>query len=296
MRTVTLYRHGMTMGTPPSRPPKDPPKRGDVNGWSKSATRRNTTFLMSVNEDSLACTEDGELLASFAFTLTLRDCPKTFQDWHKLRRAFMMRIQRMGLYRSHWVTEWQRRGVPHLHGAFWFPTDNTPETNHQTANKIIEHWLKAAADYSPTYSGQHFNLIYDDVGWFKYLSKHASRGVSHYQRNKANIPAGWQKTGRVWGYTGTWDLIDPDKRLLPDSDWFTARRLARNWRLADARTSGNRHRIKQARTMLKHNHPELSKLRGVKEWIPNETMSLIVAVAISIGDLKHEQRSRVQKG
>ncbi|MFO5973161.1 hypothetical protein, partial [Pseudomonas aeruginosa] len=56
-----------------------------------------------------------------ALTPTVRDCPPTSDDWHRLLKAWAMRMQRAGMIRLHWVTEWQRRGVPHLHCAIWFP-------------------------------------------------------------------------------------------------------------------------------------------------------------------------------
>jgi hypothetical protein len=126
--------------------------------------------------------------------------------------------------------------------------------------------------------------IYDDVGWFKYLAKHAARGVHHYQRSAENIPDGWKKTGRIWGHTGDWPLIDPDKRVITDREYFQLRRLARSWRKADARKSANRYRIRSARTMLRHNHPEKSKLRGISEWIPEQTALALLDMVRTQGD------------
>ena len=283
MRTITLYRHGVSMGTPTSKPNKTPPKRGEVQGWSQSATRRNISFLRSVDENAIQCTEDGEELIAVALTLTVRNCPDTHADWQSIRRAFQKRLERMGLYRSHWVTEWQRRGVPHLHGAFWFPRTTDPLYYHAVLDEIIGHWLGAAASCGAAHRGQQALLIFDAVGWFKYLSKHAARGVHHYQRSAENIPEGWQKTGRIWGHTGPWPLIEPEKRIISDLDYFRMRRLARNWRKADARKSGNRFRIRTARKMLRHNHPEKSKLRGVSEWIPEATALALLDFARSQG-------------
>lgn len=269
MRTVTLYRHGLTMGTPPKMPPKSPAKRGEVNGWSESATRRNTAFLRSVNDEQLPFTLDGEPLTALALTLTVKDCPESHRDWESIRNKFFKRLIRLGLYRCHWVTEWQRRGVPHLHGAFWFP-DLGYWDNWERLKKILSHWLELTAPYGSTHAGQHFNGIYDTVGWFKYLAKHASRGVKHYQRSGDCMPAGWRSTGRMWGKTGDWPLIEKEKLTLTDSQFFAMRRLAKRWRLADARKQNNRFRIRSARRMLKHNDKDLSKLRGVSEWMPNE--------------------------
>jgi hypothetical protein len=113
MPVIQVYRHGMTAGVPPSMPPSPTHRRGDVQGWSKNATRSNTRFLYSVDETKL--TGHG-----CAVTLTIRDCPPSAQDWKRLREALFVRLRRMGLVRAHWLTEWQRRGVPHLHGALWF--------------------------------------------------------------------------------------------------------------------------------------------------------------------------------
>ena len=71
----------------------------------EGATRRNTEFLMSVKTDQLTG-------AGVALTLTVRDCPPTADDWHRLRRAWEKRMVRAGMLRLHWVTEWQRREFP----------------------------------------------------------------------------------------------------------------------------------------------------------------------------------------
>jgi len=192
MRTLKLYLHGATMGTPPSQNSHSRSKRGEVGGWSSSATRRNIAFLRSVEPDSLDYSPNQDLLVGFAITLTLRDCPPTSEIWHTLRRKFIKRIERMGLVRSHWVTEWQRRGVPHLHGAFWLPVSSNQDIPLTTAT-IISHWLAVAAPYGVSYRAQHSSLIHDAVGWFQYVAKHAARGVKHYQRSSENIPEGWKK-------------------------------------------------------------------------------------------------------
>ncbi|WP_425527867.1 rolling circle replication-associated protein, partial [Xylella fastidiosa] len=68
---------------------------------------------MCVREDKLTG-------VGLALTLTVRDCPATAQEWQRMRRAWEKRMKRAGMIRVHWVTEWQRRGVPHLHCAIWF--------------------------------------------------------------------------------------------------------------------------------------------------------------------------------
>ena len=81
MPVVTLYPHGGKGGVAPMKNNHQRVPRGDVQGWSEGATRRNTEFLMSVRTDQLTG-------AGVALTLTLRDCPPTADDWHKLRRAW----------------------------------------------------------------------------------------------------------------------------------------------------------------------------------------------------------------
>ena len=113
MPTVKLYHHGATGGVAPTKNTHERSIRGDVEGWTASSTRSNTRFLYSVEHEKLYG-------IGFALSLTIRDCPESHDQWHKIRRAFLMRLSRMGLIRCHWLTEWQRRGCPHLHAAVWF--------------------------------------------------------------------------------------------------------------------------------------------------------------------------------
>lgn len=284
MRVLSLYTHGLTMGTSPTTNNHDRAKRGQVTGWSMSATRRNIAFLRSVNEDQL--TGHG-----YGLTLTLQRCPPTPADWHSLRDLFIRRLRRSGLIRFHWVTEWQRRGVPHLHGAFWFE-EKIPKPD------IIRHWLQLSAEYGARSDAQHVAKIDDAIGWFKYLSKHAARGISHYQRSSENVPIQWDsKTGRVWGQGGEWSTREKSQIRLDDSGYYRLRRMIRNWRIADARQfssvgpflhknpiarlfpenvqirlSGASRRLSMARRMLKCNQKNLSDVRGVSEWIPDDVV------------------------
>ena len=295
MRTLKLYRHGCTIGTPPRKNDHDREKRGEVTGWSEAATRRNTAFLRSIFEPDLHSTSTGEPLSAYAVTLTLKSCPPSSDDWHRLRNALYRRYKRLGLYRSHWVTEWQRRGVPHLHGAFWLPPECSP-------SDLIRHWCELASDYGALPNGQHIAPISDAIGWFKYLSKHASRGVSHYQRNPDNIPPAWQKkTGRVWGKTGDWPITEPVQFQMDDKAFFQYRRLLKRWRIADSRSTACEavelacrrspllrqlpfpvqaraarayRRLVSARRMLKSSDIRLSSVRGASEWVPDEMQLL----------------------
>ena len=268
MPIVKSYRHGLTGGIPPMANGHMRAKRGEVEGWSVGATRRNTAFLRSICEDELTG-------AGVALTLTLRDCPPSAAEWHRLRKAWTMRMSRAGMVRLHWVTEWQRRGVPHLHCAIWWPDLYDTITP-------IDAWVELAAAYGAGHRGQHARIIDGPIGWFQYLSKHAARGVKHYQRSAENMPEGWlKKTGKVWGKSGHWPVRDAIRIHLQDQHgdggFFAWRRLIRSWRVADARASGDLYRLRQARRMLDCPHIELSRVRGVSEWIPQDLQDGLLA-------------------
>lgn len=272
MPVLTVYPHGGKGGVAPMKNSHQRAVRGEVQGWSIGATRRNTEFLMSVIDSQLTG-------AGVALTLTLRECPPSAQAWHKLRRAWIERMRRAGMVRLHWVTEWQRRGVPHLHCALWWPDSYDCITP-------VDAWVDLAGElYGAGHRGQHARVIDGPVGWFQYLSKHAARGVKHYQRSAENMPEGWQrKTGRVWGYSGDWPRQEKLRFHLQDQHgdggWFAYRRLVRAWRRADARAAGDAYRIRSARRMLQCNDTGRSRLIGFAEWIPFEVqMALIGNVA-----------------
>lgn len=283
MPVITLYRHGVTAGTPPSAKAGGG-LRGEVTGWSESSTRSNRLFLYSVDETQL--TGDG-----YALSLTVRDIPSSHADWHQLRKAFSKRLDRLGLIRMHWLTEWQRRGAPHLHAAVWFPF-----SDRSYLPAILRAWLDLARPFGALSRSQNVVPIHEAIGWFQYLSKHAVRGLRHYQRSAESIPVGWQKTGRMWGRWGSWPLKDRVRVSVSMPGYHRFRRLVRSWRIADARValSAARRRVdllqqyrpglilevdrrrlrdaaarvSSARGMLRCPDPRLSAVRGVSEWMP----------------------------
>ena len=275
MPVVTEYRHGLTMGIPPGKNDHLRAKRESVEGWSNSSTRRNTRFLYSVDERKL--TGHG-----FALSLTIRDCPPTADDWKALREAFFQRVRRMGMIRCHWLTEWQRRGVPHMHAAIWFD-DDLRQRDPMAILTIREHWLAVAGQYGAGEKGQHVAQITDSVGWFQYLSKHAVRGLGHYQRSNESIPAGWKKTGRMWGKLGDWPTIDPVRYAMQMETFWALRRMVQRWRFADARASGDIHRIRAAKRMLQSSERSSGSVRGVGEWIGTDQTQLFLRHLAALG-------------
>lgn len=256
----------MTMGTPPTRNDHMRAKRDVVTGWTNSSTRSNTRFLYSVDERLL--TGHG-----FALSMTVRECPPTPDDWQRLRRAFLKRLQRMGMVRGHWLTEWQRRGVPHMHSAVWFD-EGLRQRDPYALSTIVDHWVACAQSFGASSRGQHVASISDSVGWFQYLSKHAVRGLGHYQRSPESIPDGWATTGRMWGHVGDWPVGEPIAFRIDHQAAAAMRRIIRGWRRADARVAGDRRRIASARTMLKCHQRELSAVRGISEWFPQALSEL----------------------
>jgi hypothetical protein len=268
MPTVTVYHHGTTGGVPPTVNNHKRAKRGECEGWTYSSIRSNTRFLYSVDESGLSGT-------GFALTLTLKDCPPSHEVWHTMRTNLLKRLRRLGLVRSHWLTEWQRRGVPHLHAAIWLDCDPSDFGRYKAV--IMGAWLDISAPYRSITRSQNIVPIRDSVGWFKYLSKHASRGLHHYQRSSDSIPEGWKKTGRMWGYTGDWSVREPVAFNLDNSAWAAFRRIVRGYRTADARASGNASRIHSARHMLTCHDKNLSTVRGISEWMEEGTQLQIMA-------------------
>lgn len=264
MHKITLLPHGCKAGTPPMLNDHKRGLRSDIGGWSASSTRRNIDFLRSVESNSLHG-------IGIAFTGTIKNCPPTSEDWSRLIKIFIQRLRRAGLIRAHLVTEWQRRGVPHLHCALWFPDSGCSVS---LRLMLVKHWLELTSEYGSSSRSQFATMIHDAIGWFQYVAKHAARGLNHYQRSPENMPLAWhKKTGRMWQKVGDWVTREKLTLSVPPDAYHAFRRMCRNWRLADARASGNRFRIKSARGMLKCHERNLSTVRGLSEWLPIESAS-----------------------
>ncbi|MEA3643875.1 MAG: hypothetical protein VBE63_28695 [Lamprobacter sp.] len=212
-------------------------------------------------------------------TFTVRDCPETPQAWCKARDALLDALSRSGVVLVHWVTEWQRRGVPHLHLACYWDRPTDPV-------EIITDWLRIAAPFGARSGGQYSHPIYDALGWNQYVSKHAARGLHHYQRSPENIPQTWRglSTGRMWGKRGSWAVVDPSKLHLDNGSWWRLRRIVRSWRVADARRARplNLRRVLSARRMLRCNSLKFSQVRGLSEWMPQDAMLRAVALVTGV--------------
>lgn len=261
------------MSVPPPALPSGGGKRGTVRGWSSEAAARHRRWLWSVDTDALDDASYG-----LALSLTLRECPASAADWSALRTAFLKRVARLGAARWHWVTEWQKRGVPHLHGAVFFDTlpDWAEGSPVALSRAVVTAWLEVAEPYGSLRGAQRVEAITDAAGWGKYCSKHSARSATHYQR--VGMPAGWASSGRLWGHGGDWPLRQTD--LVVDwSAFHQLRRLVRSWRLADARQEKDprrrAQRILAARRMLQVS-PRASRVWGLGEWVPEHVMARVL--------------------
>lgn len=259
--TLSVYRHGVSGGIPGAG--GSPGLRRESRGWSVASSRANTRFLQSVREHELSG-------CGLSLSLTVRDCPETHSEWKRARLAFFERLRRRGAVRVHWLTEWQARGVPHLHAAIWFPESMREQAeNGRLQVDVLAAWSAIAGPrFGASLRAQHVEPIWGVIGWLKYLSKHGARGQQHYQRAAQGIPPGWERTGRMWGHWGEWSLEEPYQLSLSRLAWFRFRRLLRGYRRAEARSAGRWRGLRAARRMLRCPFREASELRGVGGWVP----------------------------
>lgn len=240
-----------TPGTPP-------PPGSDTKGWSASSARRNKRFLQSIDPDVLWG-------VGIAVTLTVRDTPGGSEDWKRALDQLVKQWRRWGLIRYHMVTEWQKRGTPHLHAVAYFnpevvtrqlddqdpahvwPHGPLPARKWRSRMMVCAHdlawetgklWVERfASEWEPSHHAQHVVEVMNPDRWAQYLSKHAARGADHYQRQRDTLPASWHSTGRLWSKGGAW----PIREQVFDTDMRTFHRL-RRWVRAWQRSRA-RHRV-----------------------------------------------------
>lgn len=238
--------------------------RGEVKGWSKGAARRNVAWLWSINPDELG--NDG-----WAVTLTMGGWPESSVEWHAARRALIKRLERDGMRSFHWIVEATAVGRPHLHMAVYGP----PQLEHSIATS----WLAICERHGwpAWWKGQHVVPIHDSTGWSQYVAKHGARGVAHYQREE--IPAGWEKSGRLWGKGGDWPEVEPMEWELQPAEFHRYRRLLMSYVRAKMRAADVPPKvIKRLGQQLKD--PELGRTAGVGYWVHEDVSSALVALSL----------------
>lgn len=296
MAQLTVLPNGVTASFPRLGPIAQPAKRGKIHGWSRQSTQRLRRWFFSVDGDALA--ESGD--RGFALSHTILDLPPTGADWTKTLRRFEARLRRAGAVRGQWLTEWQKRGVPHMHGIVYFPGNSGV-----TREDVVAHWLGAAADWGPGAGSQNVKPVWGLPGWLQYQAKHSVRGVKHYQR--ANVPEAWREgTGKLWGAWGDWPVRE-EVIEVSTASFHRFRRLMQGWLLGGARVElaaatvalgtltksaskssrtrvrkrawAARRRVGFLSQMMKCGHVELSPVRAVGEFCPEGVARELLAAA-----------------
>lgn len=266
MARLSVYPGGTSGGF--AGPGVTPESRGDhsttVRAWSAGSARRLVAWLWSVNPDGLA-RDDG-----WALTLTVGETPENAAVWHAARKAFQMRLNRDGAELQHWVIEWTAKGRPHMHMAVYGPGD--------LSRTALMHWLDVCDKngWPVSARAQHITPITGATGWLQYVSKHASRGVAHYQRLGA--PPGWERTGRLWGKSDGWPVESPLVVDLESHEFHRYRRLV----LAYQRRRMIRAGVKPYRAnRLGHRNGDRDKgaFMGVSGWVPEHISTMLVELA-----------------
>lgn len=159
--------------------------------------------------------------------------------------------------------------------------------------------MRLAREFGAGRVGQTSVAITGPEGWLKYLSKHASRGVAHYQRQ--GTPNGWTGTGRLWGKGGSWPVVEPLALVVDDPTMRRLRRLVRGYVLAEARSAALAarpgsdeaarawSRVSWARRMLRCNDRSLSSVRGLGAWVPQSVLVPLAMCAGWSGELKGQE-------
>lgn len=231
-----------------------------VTGWSRGSAQRNALFLQSV-KPPVGC-------LGIAVTLTCRTLP-SLSDWRSMVRTYCRFLSKsMVVSCYHYVTEWQRRGVPHLHLVVYL---QIADTAWSTWMVLLRRFWSDISD-----SAMQSNYAYpvtDLVGWLQYVAKHAARGVNHYQR--ASLPEDWKglATGRMWGYGGNWPERKEGKLSMSRADFVIFSRLLRKYMVKQGRPK---------RAMIQKKDSELTYPRGVFEWVDNKVVTRFLDYLVSL--------------
>lgn len=266
-----------------------PEKRGVIRGLSPAAARRQQQVLRSTDVSQLYG-------APVTFTLTVRDVPLTAEDWDRAKRCLWKRFRRYGVVRVHWCLEWTKRGRPHLHGLAFLGTHGGRPGRfvHERDGSswevfgpsvLIGWWEEIAGQWGVSPRAQHVSVRQStEAAWLRYMAKHASRGVGHYQRQAEAVPEGWRTTGRMWGTFGEpWPVLS-EKQEVPTWVFHRLRRQVRALARSRARrhvekgrASGNPKIVRQGKATLRYlkqlarvSDPVRSGRFPISEWVPLE--------------------------
>jgi hypothetical protein len=183
-------------------------------------------------------------------------------------------MDRLGLVRGQWLTEWQKRRVPHMHGVLFFP-----EGSVGLQEAVRGHWLDVAAPWGAEARGQVITPLWGLSGWLRYQAKHSGRSIRHAQRQ--GMPPGWTVSGRLWGVVGEWPTRE-EVHDVPMDEFHRFRRLMRSWLVSEARRSGDPRQVARVRGLLRDPERARSTVRAVGSFVP-ESVSRELLLAGHLG-------------
>lgn len=269
MARVRVWPGGTSGGFPGLREGAAPP-RGVIRGWTAGAARRNSAFLWSVDPTKV---ETG----GWSVTLTMGGLPDNAERWALARRAVLDAIRASGAQCWHWVTEWTEAGRPHMHMAV--------VGGERVDAAILLAWFKACDRYAwpASIDGQHIKPMHGPAGWLEYLSKHATRGVKHYQRQGA--PEGWESTGRLWGHGGDWPRSEAVELEMTHEEFWRYRRLVLAYQRQKVLNSGIvvRHPKALRRAIgARYGDPKTGAMAGLSGWVPEAVALALIEAACDL--------------
>jgi hypothetical protein len=250
--------------------PRRPPSRGDrkaIAGWSERSAASNAAFLRSVDGSKI----EG---CSLSCTLTIGSLV-TCQQWLSIRQRFVYWLRcEDAVLAGHWLVEFQSRGAPHMH--LFLVLDWSMAF--QFRSKLMKKWLDLVSITGALERGQFTSQLDDPLGWLRYLARHGSRSISHYQRD--GLPPGWFVSGRLWGRFGDW-AVRSDRFVCNDAVYFHLRRVAVRLMIQEARRDLDtawlfgeskkiqaiKTRIKELRRRFRSRDPWKSASTGVSDWV-----------------------------
>jgi len=263
---IKIYPSGSSVGagTAPPWAGYVPPKRGTVAGWSPGSSRRLVRFLWSVNPDALPP-------VGYAQTLTCGVTPDSAAEWASARHTYAQRLRRLGVDFSTWVTEWTAKGRPHLHLATFGQVSD---------RELLMAWLDVAESHGwqPLARAQHITPVVDSTGWLQYVAKHSARGVGNYQRQGA--PAGWEKTGRLWGKWGKWPEVEPVEYDVSDAVFLSYRDQLVSYGCDRLEAAGAPAEL-IASVRARFDDPVMGRFLGASGWIPDTEAARLLSTAVA---------------
>lgn len=257
---LVIRRHGVSGGAP--GPGGKPGKRGNVGGWSSASAARNAHWLQSVVPPQGL---------GIAVTLTLKDVV-TATEWRRIVGAFTRALSRHSqVVAWHYVVEWQKRGVPHVHFAIYVDAENSAW---ETYMVMFRRWWVSISANAEMQS-QYAKAISSVVGWLEYVAKHGARGVGHYQRG--DLPADWvgMSSGRMWGYGGQWPEHREGKLSMSKTDYARFCRQVRKYMIS----KGRPRKVVRLVNDRTRGYP-----RGVMEWVPVSVSLRILEWLVAFSD------------